>query len=199
MVCTLTTAKSDVGINKRERERNSFHKLLCIYCNILWLVGCMITIFVVRFSAHLLAQPTEWIQAMRKNGIIAQNWTEQSKANALHFVYFSVYLCCPFCHIRLRNLPFFFWYYFSYFCSLLAWFSSMKMNVLHASTCCSPNSLTTWTNATNSQFSSFIWVCCRWLTFGLLRIQYTPLLLFCCFFSPFYVLGWRLWYVCDVV
>lgn len=35
-----------------------------------------------------------------------------------------------------------------------------------------PNSLTTWTNVTNSQFSSFsIWVWCRWLTFGLLRIQ----------------------------
>lgn len=60
---------------------------------------------------------------------------------------------------------------------LLAWFSSMKMNVLHASTCCSPNSLTTWTNATNSQFSSFIWVALSFCLAGgslLVSGVYTP-------------------------
>lgn len=76
---------------------------------------------------------------------------------------------------------------------------------MYASTCCSPNSLATWTNATNSQFSSFIWVSltlflsCRWLIFGLWRIQSAPfLILFLLCFSEFsfcYVLGWRLWYV----
>lgn len=96
-----------------------------------------------------------------------------------------------------HDMPFLFVLLFRHFCFLLAWFSSMKMNVLHASTCCSPNSLTTWTNATNLQFSSFIWVAPArsllpmahfWSLAYTMHTIFVSFFLFCCKLL-FYVLG----------